>query len=561
MPLPFPPTILLAIGGLLLVGRQWLRDVRSGASLWLVAWLYAAYALAAHGSARGDVAARAAAESVWVVADVLALSGQWLALTLGLLFGVGSIGRISREGATPERLGYLSFLIAGVMLVVCANDAITLALSLEIVQFAAIALRRLELDARSRSTPHPADEFSSPRDEATLWLGIAASVCVWLGLALAASVSASTQFDDLRIVLAQAYSPGPGRLGIGAGSKLGLLAIGLVVTGIGSRMGLVPWQSILSENVRGVGYWTSGCIVLSSQLAGVFALARLCGTVWIGFAGELIVLLIVLSATTFAVAGGLSARGLARGEGALRRWLIALTMLHGAWLLIGVLAATAELAVPENSLSAATGQPSALSLLVFSASASLLGLAGLFLLLNHLARGDRDIEYLDELLGLGQLAPVTATGLMIVLASLIGHAPLWGCSGLWLMLVAGFHVRAVDATGASSLAPHPGVIVLLIVATLSTLLAATMVIQFARVMFLEAPISRTRPQGGMASLGAGLFVAVTLVIVGLAPSKLLALLTTNPGQLHLTAPHDAPAGKAAGAATARRDSGPAEQPE
>ncbi len=550
MPLPFPPTILLAIGGLLLAGRPWLRDVRWGASLWLVAWLYSAYSLAMYGSTLGDAAARAAVDSVWVVADVLAMSGQWLALALGLLFGVGSISLTAREGATPERLGFLSFLIAGVMLVVCANDAITLALSLEIVQFAVIALRRMELDARSHFIPHQVGEFRPSRDEATQWLGIAASLCVWLGLALAASVTASTQFDSMRLVLAQAYSPGPGRLGIGAGSKLGLLAIGLVVTGISSRMGLVPWQSILSENVRGVGYWTSGCVVLCSQLAGVLALARLCGTVWIGFAGELIVLLIVLSATTFAVAGGLTARSLSQGEGTLRRWLIALTMLHGAWLLIGALGATAELAAPENSLSAATGQPSALSLLVFSASASLLGLAGLFLLFNHLARGDRDIEYLDELFGLGELAPVTATGLMIVLASLIGHPPLWGCSGLWSMQVVGFHVRAVDTTGALSIAPHPGVIVLLIVATLSTLLSAAVVVQFARVLFLEAPISRMRPQGRRASLGAGLCVATVLAVVGLVPSQLLVVLTTRTYKPLPAAPQEGPLGKTTGSATA-----------
>ena len=561
MPLPFPPTIMLAVGGLLLVGGRWLREAPWVACLWFAAGLYAVYSLATSGLAVDGAAVRVAVRSVWM-ADRLAVSGEWLALLIGLLFGVGSIGMTSRGGATHERFGFLSFLIAGVMLVVSANDAITLALSLEIVQFASVALRRLELDShRLTNTVNDSDHGNSretnlPRDDALQWLGITASLCVWLGFALAASLTASTQFEDMRIVLTQAYNPGPGRVAIGAGSKLGLLAIGLIVAGIGSRIGLVPWRAILAENVRGVGYWTSGCVVLSGQLAGLFALARLCGTVWIGFAAELIVLLIVLSAASLTVAGCLCARGLAKGEGTLRRWLIALTMLHGAWQLIGVIAATGDLAAPETSLSAATGQPGALSLLIFSTAASLLGLAGLFLLLNHLARGDRDIEFLDELLGLGQLAPATATGLMIVLASLIGHPPLWGCWGQWLLLVSGFNTRLIVASGTASVAPHQGVIALLIMATLSSLLAAAVVIQFARVMFLEDPISRTPPQGGRASLVAGLGVALALVTVGLCPARLLVVLidTNHP---HRSTPHVAPAGKSTGSTTARHDERPA----
>ena len=225
--------------------------------------------------------------------------------------------------------------------------------------------------------------------------------------------------------------------------------------------------------------------------------------VWVGFTSELIVLLIVLSGATFVVAGAIAARGLAVGEGTLRRWLTAFVMLHGAWLLVGVIAAAADLAAPESSLAAATGQPSALSVLLFSSGASLFGLSGLFLLLSHLARGGREVEYLDELLGLGQLAPAAAISLMIVLASLIGHPPLWGCWGQWLLVVAGFNVRA--AVGVSNVLPNHGVIALLLVATLSTLLMAAVVIRCARVMFLEEPVSRMLPQGGRASLCVGLF--------------------------------------------------------
>ena len=548
MPLPLPPTILLAVGGLLLVAGRWVRDARWCAVAWVAGWLYAAFLLATSGFLPMDSAARAALRSVWA-ADELAVVGQGLALAFGLMFGVGSFGMMSRGGAA-ERLGFLSFLVAGVMLVTAANDAISLALSLEIVQFASHALRRTGRADETRPAPTDRTERDSPRGETCLWLGIIASICVWLGIALGAGVWASTQFEEVRMVLAQAYSPGPGRVAIGAGSKLGLLAIGLIVTGLSCRIGLVPWQAVFVETVRGCGYWTGGCVLLGGQLAGVMGLARLCGTVWIGFGSELTVLLIVLSGATFVVAGGLAARGLAVGEGTLRRWLIAFVMLHGAWLLVGVIAATADLAAPENSLAAAAGQPGALAILLFSTGASLVGLSGLFLLLSHLRRGDREVEYLDELLGLGRLAPAAAISLMIVLASLIGHPPLWGCWGQWLLVVAGFNVRA--AVGASNVLPNHGVIVLLLVGTLATLLMAAVVIRFARVMFLEEPVSRALPQGGRALLGVGLFAALVLVGLGLFPSRLLGRLS-GVREIRPVAPQDLPAGTKAGSATAKRE--------
>ncbi len=549
MPLPLPPTILLAVGGLLLVGGRWVRDARWCAVTWLAGWFCVAFLLATSGYAPMDSAARMALRSVWA-ADELAVVGQGLALAFGLMFGVGSLGKTSRGNDSAERFGFLSFLVAGVMLVTAANDAISLALSLEIVQFASHALRRMGRVDETRLVPAEQTERNSPRSETCLWLGIVASICVWLGIALGASVSASTQFDEVRMVLAQAYSPGPGRVAIGAGSKLGLLAIGLIVTGLSCRIGLVPWPTVVVETVRGCGYWTAGCVLLGGQLAGVLGLARLCGTVWIGFASELTVLLIVLSGATFVVAGGLAARGLAVGEGTLRRWLSAFVMLHGAWLLVGVIAATADLAAPENSLAAAAGQPGALSILLFSTGASLCGLSGLFLLVGHLGRGEREVEYLDELLGLGRLAPVAAIALMIVLASLIGHPPLWGCWGQWLLLVSGFNVRA--AVGASRVLPNHGVIALLLIGTLATLLLAAVVVRFARVLFLEEPVSRTLPQGGRAALGVGLFAALALVGLGLFPSRLLGPLS-GIRAVRPVVPQELPAGHKAGTSTVRND--------
>lgn len=536
MPLPLAPTFLLAGGGVLLASAGWLKSGRWAGAVWLGAWLCAAYALATRGFMPLDSAARL----VWA-ADELAFVGQGLALLFGLLLGVGCVTPRSRGSVSVERGGFLLFLTAGVMLVTSANDAITLALAWEIVSFVSLALRRIDAGK----------EVISPQQDAGLWMSMSSSLCLWLGIALGSVVWASTQFDEVRMVLAQAYRPGPGRLAIGAGSKLGLLAMGLMVMGLASRIGLVPWQGACAAQARGVGYWTSGCAMIGGQLAGGLALVRLCGTVWIGFAGELIVLLIVMSVATFFVAGALAARGLMAGEGSLRRWLTAFVLLHGAWLLVGVIASIADLAAPESSLAATPGQPGAISMVLFSMGASLCGLSGLSLLLVHLAREAREVEYVDELLGLGQLAPTTAIALMIVLASLAGVPMTGGFWGRWLLVVSGFQVRGID--GASDVAPHQGVIVLLIVATVASFLLMAVVVRFGRVMFLEEPVSRVMPQGGRAAWVAGGLAALLLLVVGVCPARWLAPLSSRPVMRVIT-PQEPPAGKERSEATAAADS-------
>ena len=558
MPIPAAPTLLLAVGGVALILSRWVRSSRWYEGVWLAAMLGAAWLIITGDVPPDAVAAGDVPRLIWST-DPFAVAAQWLALVLGSLFGIGSFGIRSLDDRTAERLGFLCFLIAGAMLVGSANDLVTMALSAEIVQFASWALRkidRLETADRQRDLNpdrrHDSDSNGQPpRDEVCLWLGIATSCCLWLGIALLANVTASTQFDEIRLTLTDAYVPGDGHTVIGAGSKLGLLAIGLIVAGLGGRIGLVPWQVAFIEGSRHVGYWTAGCVLVGGQLTGVLGLARLCGYVWVGYRDEMLVLLLVVAGLTCVVSGALAGLGLMNGEGRLRRWATSIPMLHAAWLTVGLMAATADLATPDQSLAAAGGQPGSLALLLFALGAGQLGLAGLFLLLSYLSRDDREVEFIDELLGLGRLQPVPAAALLVVLASLIGQPPLWGFWGNWLLMVAGLNVRA--AGGHDGAAPHAGLILLVIAATIATLLTAGVVIRFARVMLLEQPIARTLPQGRRASLVTGCGCAVLLLLIGLFPARLLSVLSgvrvhdTKPGTVE-------PSGSNRGAATARLDS-------
>jgi len=544
MPIPAVPTLLLAIGGAWLILGRWVPSSRWSDWSWVLAQFMVAAAMLTEQSPPAAGSVGSLVDAVWLT-DSLSSAAHWYAWALGLLLGIGSLGARSSRDRSMERHGFLSIQIAGIMLIAAANDLVSLALAAEIVQFASWALRKIDRAEHHHFHGELPDSHSETDD--SRWIGIATSCCLWLGIALLANVTATTQFDQIRHLLSSIYVPDSGRVVIGAGSKLGLLAIGLIIAGFGSRLGLFPWQIGFLENARKASYWTMGCTILVGQLSGVIALARLCGAIYVGYRDDISLMLLVLAGLTAVVSAALSGLGLMNGEGRLRRWAVAIPMLHSAWFTIGLLAANAEAAAPELGLGAVEGQPSSLAILLFAVAASQLGLAGLYLLLSYLSREDRDIEFIDELLGLWRLYPVPAATLLIILASLIGQPPLWGFWSTWLIMIAGLNVRVAD--GRENTMPHLGIIVAIAALTIATLMTAAVVIRFARTMLLEQPISRFEPQGRRSALLVAGACATLLLLVGLFPARFLNVVSTVRGLEMKTTP-DGPAGKHRGSATA-----------
>ena len=545
MPIPSAPTMLLAVGGMALLLSRWLPTSKWYEKVWLTAILGACWLIFADDWNRDPQTLQGITPG-WI-ADSLAQAGQCLALLTGALYGLGSLGIASPRERTAERFGFLSLQIAGAMLVACANDLISLALSLEIVQFASWGQRQRR---RAESWDEPQNRNlgqSGAADEIPLWLGIVPSCCLWLGIAFCASLTASTQFDDIRRVLADAYGLHGSRATIGTGSKLGLLVIGLMIAGLGSRIGLVPWQVGLIESSRQLDYWSAGCLQSIGQLTGILALTRLCGSVWVGYRDEVLLLLLVTAGMTSLVVAGLASLDLRNGEGRLRRWTSSVVMLQGAWLTISLIAVTADLASPEQQLISVSSSP--LGILIFALAASQVAMTGLFLMLSYLARDGRDIEFIDELLGLVRLRPLAAITLVVILASLVSQPPLWGFWANLLLLMAGLNVPAVS--GREIPTSHAGLIALLIAVMTASLIMTLVVLRIVRVLLLEQPISRTMPQGKRTALWASYFCAAALVAVGFCPGAVVKVVSRVRFPEFRGTP-DVPTGSSRGSATASR---------
>lgn len=549
MSIPPAPTLLLALGGTTLLLSRWVQTSRWFEGAWLAGTAGAFWLVVTQDS---TVDASHAASQLWTT-DSLAQAGQCLALLTGTLFGTGSFGISSPRERTAERLGFLSLIVAGVLLVSSATDLISLVLSLEIVQFASWGLHRSDRTessdlAHDHGASSDADAGPNGASEFRLWDGIISSCCVWMGIAFLTALTAATRYQEIRMVLADAYVPNS-RPMIGSGSNLGMLAIGLIVAGIGSRIGLVPWQTGLIESGRHVRYWSAGCIQSLGLLSGFLALTRLCGTVWVGFRNEIIVILLVTAGLTGLVSAGLAGLGLRNGEGRLRRWTTSILMLQSAWLSVGVIAVASGLAVPDLRTVGASQEPGALKVLVFAIAAGQVAIAGLFLTLSYLERDGRNVEFVEELMGLGSLRPTAAVTLIVILASLAGQPLLWGFWAHWWLLMSGLNVPAV--VGREIPTSHPGLIVLLITNLVATLPLMAVVLRFVRVLLLEQPISRTLPQGKRAALFVSCGCGLLLIAVGICPA--VAFNATSRVELpDFKRTQDPPTGSTRGTATARR---------
>jgi len=535
--LPNAPLLLLTAGTVALLMGPWVRPQ------WIAGTLFTV--LMATGAWLGLDLTRSSEleqDPLWFH-DPLALASQCIAWIWGGLFAIGLLGLPQSRTRQPQRLDVLLILMSGVMLAGSARDLLSLVLSLELVQMSVLALRFPPWGGGCDGVP---DARWTESRAASLWSGVTISCCLWLGIALILALAGTTQFDELRRVLADAYL-GSHRAAA-QGSRLGLFGIGLLTVGVTARMGLVPGQTIFLEGQRGLDWWIAGVTLTGGQLAGALAMTRLCGSVWLGYRDELLVLLLAAGMATGFVVAGLLGKGLARGEGQLRRWVAALVQLQSLWWVLGLMSALAELSVPGQGL-VDPQQPGAQSVLVFAITGGMVGATGLFLLLATVTHNGKKVDFLEELQGLGRDAPLATASLLLLLASLAGLPLLWGFwSGLMLML-SGLNLRS--SSDVEVVAPYQGTLGLTLLCTVVSLLAAAVQLRVCQTVLFDRPLSRSHRVNSRPAFWLSLACGLTLVGVGLAPTSILRWLEPIRSPGPPGTPIE-PSGKSRGSATASR---------
>ena len=521
MPLPTPPTILLAAGGLAMVSGRFLSAHSS--VVW--GWYFVLSLTAAAGGLLFDPvtlpegAVTVAMDRIWIN-DPLAVSQQWLVLLFGLFSGLVVSALTFRKNGYWYSYSFLLFALAGLMLVARANDLLALGMAFEIVTIAVVALGRCFDTLRLATDSKASTEISSRSSSSLHWL---LSVWMWLGIALLSNAVVTTQFDAIRKILIDAFHDQAGRSANHGPSKLILLAAGLIVMSLSGRMGLVPFHlgHGLNRASRSILPW--GFEVLAGQLAGCMALCRLCGHLFVGLGQPLVVMMTVVTLASFFWSSLMAVRGFLPGVQSIPRWLTSLVLLQSAWLGIGLMVITLELEHPDARWGAFPQQRETLGFVVYSQFAVLLTSAGLFGILGHLARADRGVEFLEDLKGLGQIAPWIAVPFFVSLASAIGSPWTAGFWGRWLVMLSGQNVHLKSTS--SIFVPNDGLRFVLLIGMIATIVNASVVIRIFREMFFESPLARSMARGGRVTLTMGLSAACATLLLGIAPTMLLTPLS------------------------------------
>lgn len=511
MPLPTSPVILLAFASVgLIIGRTFRP---AAGRFWGIYCLTAVFVtgvdLFADPLRQFHAQSQGSSETAWVH-DSLAGAEQWVVLAFGLLTSLSLFDSHRYLKASSGSPGFILFALAGLMLVAGANDAIALELSLEIISVTVIALLRSCRSGSGRGTQGQVNYA---------WFAAMASGLVWLGIAFLANSLATTHYEQIRTILIDAYDPGGNREPIGAPSKLVLLSTGLIVAGLLARMGMAPFQFQWTSLARHESLCIAGFLMQAGLLAGSFALCRLLGLVFAGVGQMLLPLVIVFSLATLAITCLLSLSGFSPGAKSIPRWLVCLVLFEGAMTGLGLMTVTSELEHPGARWGAFLAGHESISLIVYGQLAFLFAFSGFYFTLELLSRGNRGVEFLEDIQGLGRVAPVLAATMMVTLVSVVGCPLTAGFWSRWetLLCAANAHVKSTT----SIYSPQTGLRFLMVVAIVTACCLTVFVASIARQLFLELPLARPVMGRQRGLFSASLISGLAVLTLGIAPDVVL----------------------------------------
>jgi NADH-quinone oxidoreductase subunit N len=411
------------------------------------------------------------AESFGVVrADDFGLFVQFVLVGIGLLTLAFSPKAIDRDSLPAgEYYALTLFAMAGMMLIAVATDLLVIFLALEVFSLALYVLTGLR--RREVSSTEGAFKY--------FVLGGFASAFFLYGIAFTYGLAGSTHLDKVAAaVQAQALT----------GSPLLLVAMGLLLVGLGFKVAAVPFHMWTPDAYEAAPTVVTGFMSTAVKAAGFAVFARVFLLALEPLRAEWTPVLWVLAVCTMILG---SVVGVAQTN--LKRMLAYSSIAHGGYLLVA-LAAGDEM-----------GRASILFYLVVYAVTNV----GAFAVLALLSTREKPMESLDEYRGLWRTSPVMAGLLTVFLLSLGGFPPTAGFVAKWYVFSA-----AVSA----------GQFGLAIIGVLTSVVSVFFYLRIVVMMYMtdkgEAPAVPAVPRPALAALSLS---AIALFYLGVLPTRLLDL--------------------------------------
>ena len=390
-------------------------------------------------------------DSFAVYSKILVLIGSALAIVI-------SQGFIERHGmARFEYSILIVFATLGMMMMISANDLIALYLGLEMQSLSLYVIAAFQRDD-TRSTEAGLKYFV---------LGALASGMLLYGASLIYGFTGTTNFDQLAQIF---HGGGEAEINIGI-----IFGIVFILAGLAFKVSAVPFHMWTPDVYEGAPTPVTAFFSVAPKIAALALFIRVMIGPFGGLVAEWqqIVVFVSMASMTLGAFAAINQRNI-------KRMMAYSSIGHVGYALIG-LAAGDE-----------TGIRGTLIYLAIYLAMNI----GTFACILCMRRGERMVEGIDDLAGLGKTHPMLALGLVVFMFSMAGIPPLAGFFGKFYIFAA-----AIEA----------GLYALAIVGVLTSVVAAYYYLRIVQMVYFEDP---TDPLDKPVSRDLGLVIAVTgLVIV------------------------------------------------
>ena len=381
---------------------------------------------------------------------ILVLAGSGIALLLSLSF-------LPKEDMSKFEYPVLvTFATLGMLVMVSANDLLTLYVGLELQSLALYVLAAFRRDALKAS-------------EAGLKyfvLGALSSGILLYGASLVYGFAGTTNFTELADVFAGGEAP--------IGAVVGLV---FVLAGLAFKISAVPFHMWTPDVYEGAPTPVTAFFALAPKMAAFALLTR----VLIGPFGELVdqwQQVVIAIAILSMVVGAFAAIA----QTNIKRLMAYSSIANMGFALVGLAAGTVE----------------GVSAVVVYLTIYLLMTAGAFAVILNMRVNDRPVEAITDLAGLARTRPLMAAAMAIFMFSMAGIPPL-----------AGFFAKLVVFQAAVA----AGLITLAVLGVLASVVGAFYYLRIIKVMYFDDPVDQfDQPLGGELTFVMGATAVVTLLL-------------------------------------------------
>ncbi len=341
-----------------------------------------------------------------------------------------------------EYFELILFCTVGMMVMVAANDLVTIYIGLELMAISIYLMAGFQRD-NPRSSEAAMKYFL---------LGAFASGILLYGMSFLYGITGTTSLSGI----------GQDIVGMGDNPQLVTLALVLMTIGFGFKIAAVPFHMWTPDVYEGAPTPLTAFMSVGPKVAGFAVIMRVYMTSFQSVVHDWIQLFWILAVLTIIVGNVIAV-----AQKSVKRMLAYSSIAHAGYLLIGVVSAgsAVELQDPVRI------SESMSSVMIYLFAYMFMNI-GAFAVVIMLAREDDPCESLQDYAGLARRRPITAMLMAILLLSLAGIPPTFGFIGKFYIFMAAIHTYNVP---------------LAIIGVLASVIAAYYYIRVIVYMYMREP--------------------------------------------------------------------------